>query len=82
MKLNVGCGWRDFGRDWIHVDAGDYSHLDSTDITLPEYAPNTADLIYASHVIEYFDRCLDRSKKLPFSSFIEIARRISFFSPI
>lgn len=56
MKFNVGCGWRDFGRDWIHVDAGDYSHLDSTDINLLEYEENMADLIYASHVIAYFNR--------------------------
>ena len=56
MKLNVGCGWRDFGEDWIHIDAGDYKHLDSDDIHLYDYERNSAELIYASHVIEYFDR--------------------------
>lgn len=56
MKINIGCGWRNFGGDWVHVDGGDYSHLDSKDVNLPEYAPNTADLIYASHLIAYFDR--------------------------
>ena len=56
MKLNVGCGWRDFGKDWIHIDAGDYKHLDSDDIHLCDYERNSAELIYASHVIEYFDR--------------------------
>tara|TARA_B100000123_G_scaffold208023_1_gene157206 strand:+ start:33 stop:575 length:543 start_codon:yes stop_codon:yes gene_type:complete len=56
MKINIGCGWRDFGKDWIHVDGGDYAHLDSKDINLPEYAPETVDLIYASHLIAYFDR--------------------------
>ena len=56
MKFNVGCGWRDFGDDWIHIDAGDYKHLDSDDIHLYDYEHNSADLIYASHVIEYFDR--------------------------
>ena len=56
MKFNVGCGWRNFGDDWIHVDGGDYKHLDSDDIYLDKYEVESADLIYASHVIEYFDR--------------------------
>ena len=56
MKFNVGCGWRDFGKDWIHIDAGDYEHLQSTDIYMKDYKDDCADLIYASHVIEYFDR--------------------------
>ena len=32
MRFNIGCGWRDFGKDWIHIDGGDYDHLDSDDI--------------------------------------------------
>ena len=56
MKFNIGCGWRNFGKDWIHIDGGDYEHLDSSDIFIRDYQNNTADLIYASHFIEYFDR--------------------------
>jgi len=56
IKLNLGCGWRNFGEDWTHIDGGDYDHLDYTDITKFGYKDNTIDLIYASHVIEYFDR--------------------------
>ena len=56
IKLNIGCGWRNFGEDWVHIDGGDYDHLDYTDITKLEFKDNTIDLIYASHVIEYFDR--------------------------
>ena len=56
MKLNLGCGWRNFGPGWIHIDGGDYSHLDSSDILNLPYDDNAVDLIYASHVIEYFDR--------------------------
>ena len=55
-KINLGCGWRDFGKDWIHIDGGDYPHLDSKDILNLPYENNSIDLIYASHVIEYFDR--------------------------
>lgn len=56
IKINLGCGWRDFGKDWIHIDGGDYPHLDSTDIFNLPYTDNSVDIIYASHVIEYFDR--------------------------
>ena len=55
-KINLGCGWRNFGKDWIHIDGGDYPHLDSKDILNLPYEDNSIDLIYASHVIEYFDR--------------------------
>ena len=57
VKINMGCGWRNFGTDWIHIDGGDYEHLDYKDITLlKQFKDNSVDLIYASHVIEYFDR--------------------------
>jgi len=56
MKFNIGCGWRDFGKDWIHIDGGDYGHLDNNDIYLSSVEAETADLIYASHIIQYIDR--------------------------
>ena len=56
IKINMGCGWRNFGKDWDHIDGGDYSHLDSKDIFNLPYEDGSVDLIYASHVIEYFDR--------------------------
>tara|TARA_R100001594_G_scaffold115335_3_gene150226 strand:- start:230 stop:769 length:540 start_codon:yes stop_codon:yes gene_type:complete len=56
IKINLGCGWRDFGDDWYHVDGGDYPHLDSDDIFNLPFDDNSVDLIYASHVIEYFNR--------------------------
>jgi len=56
MKFNIGCGWRNFGKDWIHIDGGDYPHLDSKDVTKLDYNNNSVDLIYASHLLEYFDR--------------------------
>jgi len=52
----MGCGARDFGPDWVHIDGGDYPHLNSKDITKLPYDDNTVDLIYASHVLEYFSR--------------------------
>ena len=56
IKINMGCVWRNFGKDWDHIDGGDYSHLDSKDIFNLPYEDGSVDLIYASHVIEYFDR--------------------------
>ena len=56
MKFNIGCGKRNFGESWIHIDGQEYSHIDSKDIFIKDYQENTADLIYSSHFIEYFDR--------------------------
>tara|TARA_R100000008_G_scaffold40649_1_gene23322 strand:+ start:2991 stop:3533 length:543 start_codon:yes stop_codon:yes gene_type:complete len=57
MRLHLGCGWRNFGKDWIHIDAGTYEHLDYHSITdLSQFDDDSIDLIYASHVVEYFDR--------------------------
>ncbi len=56
MKINIGCGRRDFGKEWIHIDGGDYDHIDSKDILIEEYNKESIELIYASHLIEYFDR--------------------------
>jgi len=56
VKINIGCGWRNFGEEWTHIDGGDYSHLDHSDIFLKDYSDNSVDLIYSSHMIEYFDR--------------------------
>ena len=56
MKINIGCGQRNFGKEWIHVDGGDYNHIDSKDILIKECENESVDLIYASHLIEYFDR--------------------------
>ena len=56
MKFNIGCGHRNFGKEWIHIDGKNYDHIDSSDIFIKDYQDNSADLIYASHFIEYFDR--------------------------
>jgi predicted SAM-dependent methyltransferase len=56
MKIHVGCGKRDFGSGWIHVDSAEFSHIDSNDIYLNKCQDDSADLIYASHLIAYFDR--------------------------
>jgi len=56
-KINLGCGKRNFGPDWIHVDDGDYEHLDyKCSVKKIPFDDNEIDLIYASHVLEYFDR--------------------------
>jgi len=57
IKINMGCGWRNFGSDWIHIDGGDYAHLEYKSITdLSQFESETVDLIYSSHVVEYFNR--------------------------
>jgi predicted SAM-dependent methyltransferase len=56
LKLHLGCGNKDFGEDWIHIDGSDYPHIEWHDITDLPFEDDTVDLIYASHVFEYFDR--------------------------
>ncbi len=57
MKLHLGCGWRHIP-GFVHVDLFDLPHIDHQHAVdeLPMFADNSADLIYASHVFEYFDR--------------------------
>jgi len=58
IKLALGCGWRNYGKKWTHIDLGDYDHLDyKQDIKdLSNFKNDTVETIYASHVFEYFDR--------------------------
>jgi len=56
VKLHLGCGKRNFGSDWIHIDGSVYEHIMYHDITKLPLEDNSVDLIYASHVLEYFDR--------------------------
>ena len=56
LKLNLGSGWRNFGEGWDHIDGGNYVHLKYHNLTKLDYSDNSVDLIYASHVFEYFDR--------------------------
>lgn len=56
-KLHIGCGGRDLGKDWEQIDGGIYPHAKQImDLGHLPYEDNTFELIYASHVIEYFDR--------------------------
>jgi predicted SAM-dependent methyltransferase len=59
-KINVGCGPTNFGPDWFHI--GSAQHVQHHDINLELFENNTVDLIYASHLLEYFDR--EQAKEL------------------
>ena len=54
IKINLGCGKRNFGKDWIHIDGNNFKHIDYNNIINFPY--KNVDLIYASHVISYFDQ--------------------------
>ena len=56
IKLHLGCGKRNFGTDWIHIDGSLYDHITYHNIIKLPFDDNSVDLIYASHVLEYFDR--------------------------
>lgn len=57
LNIHLGCGKRRL-EGYVHVDVSDYPHIDHRhDIrSLPMFADDSADLLYASHVLEYFDR--------------------------
>ena len=56
LNLHLGCGKR-YIPGFVHVDLADFPHIDYRhDIrTLPMFEDETVDLIYACHVLEYFD---------------------------
>src|SRR5271157_1589408 len=56
LKVHLGCGKRDFGPDWFHVDGANFPQVKHHDILDLPFAQESADLIYACHVLEYFDR--------------------------
>jgi predicted SAM-dependent methyltransferase len=56
VKLHIGCGVRNFGPDWIHIDGEKLDHVVYNDITRLNFETHSVDLIYASHVLQYFDR--------------------------
>ena len=63
MKLHLGCGER-FLEGYIHIDLAEFKHIDYKIPVnnLSIFDDNSIDEIYASHVIEYFDR--DEVKEL------------------
>ena len=56
-KLHLGCGKRRL-EGYVHVDLSEFPHVDyKHDLrSLPMFSSNSVELIYASHVLEYFDR--------------------------
>ena len=55
-KLHLGCGKRDFGPEWIHIDSALFPHVTHTNVRKLPFKDSTVDVIYASHLIAYFDR--------------------------
>lgn len=55
MKIAVGCGSRNYGKDFLHIDGALHPHVHHYDIVNLPCEDNSADYIYACHVFEYFD---------------------------
>ena len=56
MKLHLGCGER-YLDGYTHIDIAEFDHIDykSSVHKLDMIDDNSCELIYASHVLEYFD---------------------------
>lgn len=56
-KLHLGCGKR-YLNDYIHIDINEFDHIDyiSSVDNLSMFENNTITEIYASHLLEYFDK--------------------------
>lgn len=55
IKIHLGCGKRDWP-GWYNVDIVNYPHVHHKDITKLPFPNDSCDLLYASHLICYFDR--------------------------
>ena len=55
MKVHIGCDNKYFP-GWYHIDGSNYKHIKHHDIINLPFEKNSIDIIYASHVLEYFDR--------------------------
>lgn len=56
MKVHLGCGKRNFGSDWVNIDIEKFPHVTSHSVETLPFADGSCDLLYASHLIEYFNR--------------------------
>ena len=66
-KIAIGCGTRFYGDDWLHNDIVEHSHVDHIGPAhmLPQIESNSMDLVYASHVLEYYSWEEAKSLVLP-----------------
>lgn len=57
MKLHLGCG-KKYIEGYVHIDTIPYDHIDhvASIESLPFIEDNSADIIYACHVLEHFKR--------------------------
>jgi predicted SAM-dependent methyltransferase len=57
MKLHLGCGNRDFGPEWVNIDKdAAHPHVVYNNVTKLLQPDDSCSLVYASHLLEYFDR--------------------------
>ena len=61
IKINMMCGKRNFGPNWVHIDKAKFPHIWSDHIGLGNLPLSSVDLIYCSHGIAYFS--LDEIQK-------------------
>lgn len=51
MKLHIGCGKVNFGKDWVHIDQNKYSHVSFRDPFNLPFDEQSVDRIYSSYFL-------------------------------
>lgn len=66
LKLHLGCGPRHIP-DWVHIDQVGYDHIDYVTAVhdLHMIPDGSCEIVYASHVLEYYDWEEARNVVLP-----------------
>lgn len=64
LKLHLGCGKNPL-KGYVNVGLADFPHIDvRADVRKLPFKDESATIIYASHLLEYFDRCCEIDGKV------------------
>lgn len=54
IRINMMAGKRNWGPSWVHIDGGNFHHINSHNTRMNVRPESSVDLIYCSHGIAYF----------------------------
>lgn len=76
LKLHLGCGKNPLN-GYVNVGLADFGHISiKTDARNLPFKDESAEVIYASHLFEYFDRCCEVNGKIEAFEVLKEWRRV------